>query len=139
MNVDFKVDGLRELDKALNRLPLKARGSVIRGALNKAATPIAAEARRLAPRRKEEPENRKYGPLRKSIRKSASTPRGRNNYTAEVKVGPSNRAYYGRFLELGTSKMAARPFLRPAFESKSQEALDIFRREMRERIEKKSR
>ena len=61
MNVDFKVDGLRELDKALNRLPLKARGAVIRGALNKAATPIAAEARRLAPRRKEEPENRKYG------------------------------------------------------------------------------
>ena len=112
---------------------------MIRGALNKAATPIAAEARRLAPRRKEEPENRKYGPLRKSIRKSASTPRGQNNYTAEVKVGPSNRAYYGRFLELGTSKMAAHPFLRPAFESKSQEALDIFRREMRERIEKKSR
>jgi len=137
MKVDFEVKGLKELDKALNELPLRARGSVLRGALNKAATPIAAEARRLAPRRKDEPEDRQYGPLYRSIRKSASTPRAKNNYTAEVKVGPSKRGFYGMFLEFGTSKMPAHPFLRPAFESQSQEALDIFSKELGERIEKK--
>ncbi|MNT67142.1 hypothetical protein D3C72_2052590 [compost metagenome] len=30
----------------------------------------------------------------------------------------SKEAFYGRFLEFGTSKMAAQPFLRPAFEAK---------------------
>lgn len=34
----------------------------------------------------------------------------------------SKEAFYGRFLEYGTSKMAARPFLRPAFEAKKQAA-----------------
>jgi len=34
----------------------------------------------------------------------------------------SKEAFYGRFLEHGTSKMAARPFLRPAFEAKKQAA-----------------
>jgi len=33
---------------------------------------------------------------------------------AVARVGPSTVAKYGKFLELGTSRMAARPFLRPA-------------------------
>ena len=37
-------------------------------------------------------------------------------------------AYYWRFVELGTAKMAARPFLRPAFESKKEEAVSVFAR-----------
>lgn len=34
----------------------------------------------------------------------------------------SREAFYGRFLEFGTSKMAAQPFLRPAFEAKRKAA-----------------
>lgn len=37
---------------------------------------------------------------------------------ASVVVGFLKRAFYGKFQELGTSKMAANPFLRPAFDSK---------------------
>lgn len=34
----------------------------------------------------------------------------------------SKEAFYGRFLEYGTSKMAAKPFLRPGFEAKKKAA-----------------
>lgn len=34
----------------------------------------------------------------------------------------SKEAFYGRFLEYGTSKMAAQPFLRPGFEAKKKPA-----------------
>jgi HK97 gp10 family phage protein len=34
--------------------------------------------------------------------------------TVEGRVGVKKKGYWGLFVELGTSKMAARPFLRPA-------------------------
>ncbi|VGQ11720.1 hypothetical protein SB5439_04987 [Klebsiella variicola] len=47
--------------------------------------------------------------------------RGRNPRTGNsdnsMKASNPNNAFYWRFLEHGTSKMAARPFIRPAFES----------------------
>lgn len=42
---------------------------------------------------------------------------------AIVKIGPSREAYYGTFVELGTVHMAPQPFLGPALEEKSQEAV----------------
>jgi len=41
---------------------------------------------------------------------------------------------YWWLLEFGTSKMAARPFMRPAFESKKLQALDAFTLEMRRQL-----
>lgn len=38
----------------------------------------------------------------------------------------SKEAFYGRFVEFGTSKMAAKPFLRPAYEAKKQAAAQKF-------------
>lgn len=35
---------------------------------------------------------------------------------AVVSVGPGKEGFYGRFVELGTSKTAPRPFLRPALD-----------------------
>lgn len=34
----------------------------------------------------------------------------------EIEVGPGKDAFYGHFLEFGTSKMSARPFIAPTFE-----------------------
>ena len=51
------------------------------------------------------------GVLQDSIEASPSMEDG-----PSVRVGPGNRGFYGRFLEHGTSKMSARPFMRPGFD-----------------------
>jgi HK97 gp10 family phage protein len=47
-----------------------------------------------------------------------------------------NDPFYWRFLEFGTRKMSARPFLRAAVESKSQEAVNVFMDAVIPQIEK---
>ena len=129
MNVDFKVEGLKELDKALKRLPLKARGQVMRKALSKAMEPVKQSAISLAPIR--------TGNLRQSIVKRTSIPKAGNNFTAEARVSVTTDGWYGMFHEFGTVKMPAHPFMRPAIDNNSDAALTIFRRELKESIESK--
>lgn len=53
------------------------------------------------------------------------------------KVGKTyvtTNAFYWRFFEFGSSKMAARPFIRPSFESKKGEALQAMRTKLSEKI-----
>jgi HK97 gp10 family phage protein len=41
-----------------------------------------------------------------------------------IEVGPERNFFYGKFLEWGTSKMRARPFLLPAAEESKDEVID---------------
>lgn len=52
------------------------------------------------------------------------------------RVDAKGDAYYWRFLETGTAKMPAQPYLRPAFESKKYEALGKFKVALGEGVEK---
>jgi len=45
--------------------------------------------------------------------------------TIEGRVGVKKKGYWGLFVELGTSKMAARPFLRPAVQSNKAKILKL--------------
>lgn len=40
---------------------------------------------------------------------------------SSIDIGPDKKTFYGRFIELGTVKMSARPFLRPALDTKKNE------------------
>ncbi len=131
MDVKLDIKGLADLERELNQLALKARASVLRGALNKAVDPVLKAARENVSAQFTE----RSGTLRKSIQKSATAPRGSNGFTAEAKVGVTGEGFYGRFLEFGTSKMPARPFMRPAVDAHAQEVVDLFASEMRRRIE----
>lgn len=50
--------------------------------------------------------------------------------------GPGGDTFYWRFLEFGTEKQAARPFMRPALENNTQQATDVFVREYSKVIER---
>lgn len=45
-----------------------------------------------------------------------------------------SKAFYGQFLEFGTSKMAAQPFLRPGYDAARQRALSAVRSMLREQM-----
>lgn len=48
-------------------------------------------------------------------------------------------AYYGRFVELGTSRMAAKPFLRPAFAANIDRAIEAVRVRLEKIVEREAK
>jgi HK97 gp10 family phage protein len=56
--------------------------------------------------------------------------------TAGVQIGPSRRAFYGGFVELGTSTQRAQPFMRPTLDQDGQSAIAVFASHMKAGIER---
>lgn len=135
-----QVHGLRELREALTRkIPAEMQGKVLQEALSAGARPIVQAAKTLAPSR--------TGRLRKAIfsfrDKSGSTPT-RQVRAIRPRMGKrfqkGNRdAFYWRFVEFGTAKMAAHPFMRPAFQARAGDALKAIRERLAKAIEKAAR
>lgn len=101
----------------------RATESNLQSALMKAAQPIRDEAEVLCPV-SEGP----GGHLAKGIKirpAKSDNPNG-----AAVRIGVKEGLWYGVFPEYGTSKMAAQPFMRPALDTKKDEALDILKDEL---------
>lgn len=132
--IDTKLDfsGLLDISGDLDALSKAENGRVLRNATRSAATVIKDEAVRRAPRR--------TGKLAKNIVvltqrtrngdiSSGVHIRGRNPRTGnsdnKMKTKDSRNAFYWRFVELGTSEMAAIPFIRPAYDARQEEAVKI--------------
>jgi len=155
----IEVQGLRELQVALKALPQKMTQRVLNAALMKGARDIANEAKKRAPVLNPMDSTalkgrRRAGTLRRNIR--ARVIRA-YEHTASVMVGVrqlSSKAilafkkatgkngaanpddpFYWRFLGFGTSKMRARPFLRPAFETKKFAAANVIKDAIKARLE----
>ena len=146
--LDFKINGLAELDKALSTLPDKIQRNVARAALRAGAKVIAEEAGRLVPER--------TGRLKGTIRVTSRIAKGMP--TASVKVGDAKKGvFYAHLVERGTAKhlirgpvllgdkwihnvkhpgATKRPFMRPAADTMSGAAVDAFAEHMRKRLTK---
>lgn len=162
------VSGLADLEAALLELGNAVAGQALYNALMQAAIPIQDTAIAMAPqaakphyryKRKGKRISRRGGGqqaasqtvekvlvqpgnLRKNIARKRLKGRKYAELTGgEAYVGVSwqGDAYYGRFLEFGTANMAARPFLRPAFDARSGEALGIFIDRLQQNIERARR
>lgn len=147
MAEQLRIHGAKEMEAVLKQLPDYIAKRVVTGALRKAAEPVLEEARRLAPVG-EEAKGRvrlrrskrgkvsvsNYGKLKLSLR-IVNVPSKKTAHSATVAVS-IGKAFWGMFVEFGTRFMGARPFLRPAFESKKHEALDRLGKELGDGIEK---
>jgi HK97 gp10 family phage protein len=139
--VEFKISGLAELDKALRELPLKASRKIVREEVKKAVEPWAAIMRGIVPSGKHRKASGEidYGLLRLNI---ITTVTVRSDLSASGAAGPAKKVgnyllFWARFLEFGRAAgrsrrgrkypgMSARPFVRPAFEMGKSEVLDRF-------------
>lgn len=108
---------VKEVMKALHNLPINIQKNVMTGATRASAKVVSDEAKRLAPT--------KSGALKKSIGITKRRSKNRNiiSFSVSPRKGGRNDGFYGRFIELGTSKMSAKPFLRPALEKSVEETL----------------
>lgn len=122
-----RLEGGKELEKALKRLGGATRRAVLERALKDGGEVIAEEARRLVPVRS--------GTLKASI--AVGTDAKDFNFAslvqskdgATVYVGPQQGerpdGFYGHMVEFGTSDTPSQPFMRPAFDTRSDAATKI--------------
>jgi len=101
--VEFKIEGIKEAIKAFNELPLTVENKILKGTILKVARELQSAVVRRAP-------VGFTGKLADGIKTSTQGLKGKLAINVIVK------AFYSRFLEFGTSKMAAKPFMRPAFD-----------------------
>jgi len=151
----FKIEGLAELGKALRELPARVARNGLRVSVYAGAKVVRDEARARAPKAQQSlgPNQPPPGTLKRSVIMkhipdlSSST---RQTFFVTVRHGKKYRrqgkkgnlsqdAWYWRFVEFGTRKMRAQPFLRPALEAKRREAGQAMRDRLSERIELEAR
>lgn len=140
-NLDFS--GLQAISDDLKALSKVENRRVLFKATRAGANVVRDEARRRAPK--------KTGRLQRNIVTLSQKGRGNNeavsgvhirgrnprsgNSDNSMKANDPNNSFYWRFLEMGTSKMAARPFIRPSFEARQKEIDRAMMKVMNEAID----
>ena len=167
MSVTVRVDGLAALDRALGMLPRATARNVLVRTLKKAGEPIAEDARSNADRSartgnlrdsiavsarvKNTVGNAEYAAaMRAGLGKAAAgaalrgarkAAKGTGSF-AQAFVGPSRGKgviSYAHIVEFGSVKDAPQPYMRPAWDAKQGQALDIIKAELGNEIIKAAR
>lgn len=133
MKVTTKVDGLKELDRALNQLPDKVHNRVLQSAVTSSIRKARKAIKTAAPRGAVPSQaSEQYGPLHKNLKVGkARTKKSRKS--AFVSTG---KAFWGYFLEYGTRSIPARPWFVPAFERSQAAMMDELKLKLRKGIDK---
>lgn len=133
--VKVEIAGLDELNRRLKALGPFIRSRVLGGAVNAGAQIIKKTAIENAAM--------DTGRLKNSIFVKRLTAKDFPNaqYIVGVRSGKKLKksdkdAFYWKFVEFGTKNIAAHPFLRPAFESRKEEAAEAIKTRLRAGIEK---
>lgn len=153
------VEGLSELEKALQEIPRATGGNVLKRAIVKPAQMFADHARELAPK--------ESGKLKQEIKvskpkvisagkaafaaamregatraeaghaaRAANAAAGGAGRHAVVSVGPTKGAFHGLFQEFGTARHGPKSFMRPAWDALSPRFPKMIAETLWEEIEK---
>ncbi|MDP9192298.1 MAG: HK97 gp10 family phage protein [Acidobacteriota bacterium] len=122
----MKVEGVAEIQRKFANLSGRAQRAVVRDSLRSAARVVEKAARQRVPV--------DTGRLKKAITQRVTV----QSSIGEALVGYRKEAFYGGFVELGTSKMAAQPFLRPALDENTDEIEKTFVNALNRTIEARS-
>lgn len=145
-DVQWDSEGFGEALNRMRALPIAFRGKAGRSALGAAARVVVTAARENAQRLDNTATSRaiyknivarnspKYHKQTGDLMFRIGVLGGSRNYEAygEFKTGksatgnPGGDTFYWRFIEFGTERAAARPFMRPALEKNTGEATDAF-------------
>lgn len=126
-----KVEGLKELDRALGELKVTTARNIARRSLKQVLEPMAEAARQGVAQDR-------TGALRASIGITSGRPKGRNykrQDRIEVHMGPGQQPQ-GIQEEFGNRHQGPRPFMRPAWEKEKHGALDSLAGVLGEEIDK---
>ena len=116
---DVKLEGMEELLTEMNKLG-EAGEKIEKTVLVKAGKKVQEAIIKEAPQRS--------GKLKKSIKVSRIK---RLDGASFIEVYPSGAAYYSKFLEFGTSKMKADPFMSRGYEASKDEVENLIAEEIR--------
>lgn len=134
--ISANVNGLAELKQKLDQLPYEVAKAGLKEALLAGGAVLAHEAAALAP-------VGQTGDLQRSVGEKITI--GHDLDSNVVSVGPRYRksktgkrspGVYGLFVEIGTSKMAPQPYLRPALYAAKDRAVAAFVEKLRQGLDK---
>lgn len=108
MAAGIRLEGGKQIAKNLKAMDEKLRKKAVDPALRAGIKKFVVEAQSRAPV--------DTGQLRDSIKARKDNKAGTRGSTVYV-AGVIRSAFYWQFIEFGTSRMSAKPFLRPAFQS----------------------
>ena len=125
VTLDLNSANMKHLRRQMDMIPKRMRRRCIKAALRDAYKIYIKEAKARCPKGDVDRLYGKYPHKKGNLRRSISfkwlrAPQG----SARVIVGPRSGknekfdGYYGKFVEQGTSKLQAKPFMKPAFLSK---------------------
>ena len=133
MNLTMKVEGLDELNRRLNRLESKQIKKAVRSSAMFATSPMLKKMKSKVPV--------EDGPLKKSLGRQSRFFRRGQIFSMRIgirsKQSPDGSwpSVYGPMIENGTLKMAAQPFMRPAFDENYRATIDRFGQSLGEKVE----
>lgn len=128
--VFVKITGLEQLSQRMKDFPDKLVSKGVRASLTAGGEVFRRAISDGAPVSEDITHGHEPGFLKDHIAAKVSVSTRQDK--GSVKVGPVKKAFYAMFPEFGTRTQTAKPFIRPAFESQGQNALDAFVNKLRE-------